>query len=202
MKSDKNKKLTFWQKIHKYRAKIGLLAFIIIIPISLILIAYLGPYFSNKSVHFDEDYEDVQRHFVGLDDLDEMLLTIEWTNLVKPQFDENGEVTTDGYYRFSLTYEEKDNYDISAVSITPVLHPEWFPIYSIGSTRAMYNTTLNFQVTFNEVMPLHKLLFINVEQPNLYLKIEYSYVVGDETLDDIAYVIYSLDGLYPTDSVS
>ncbi len=205
MKADKHKPLTFWQKIHKYRAKIGLLAFLIIIPISLVLIAYLGPYFSNKSVNFSSETaetQDIQRRFIGLNDLDEMLLTVEWTDLVKPQFSEDNEVTTPGYYRFLLTYEAKDNYDISTVSITPVLHPDWFPVYFVGTTRQMYSTSLTFQVTYNEVMPLHKLLFVTVEQPNLYLKIEYSYISGEETINQVAYVKYSLEGLYPTVSVS
>lgn len=199
MKTNKIETLTFWQWLHKYRSKIGLLAFIIAIPLTLLLITFFGPYFSNKSVHFDVEKTDVQRRFVGTDDLDPLTISIVWTDLVHPQYDPDDEttITAHGEYRFSIRYIEKGAYDITTVSVTPVLHTDWFSFYSVGSKTTIYDVDRSISVLWDETFPMHKLLFVTVNEPNLYLKVEYSYVLVDETITETAYVMFSLKDLNP-----
>lgn len=197
MKSKNNTNQTFWQWLFKYRAKIGLLTFLIAIPLSLILITYLGPYISNKSVHFDEEKTDVQRSFQAIDELEELEIVIDWTRLYHTKYDEDGVISTNGSYTFSMNYETKGAYDISSVSITPVLHTDWFPYYSVGTTTSLYTSKKSVTLIWNEEFPMHKLLFVTVNEPNLYLKVEYAYVTLDQTINKTAYVMYSLDGINP-----
>ena len=199
MRPKKNEPMTFWRWLHKYRAKIGLLAFIIAIPLTLILIAYLGPYYSNKSVHFDSEYIDVQRKFITVDDMDEIKLNIVWDELIYPTFSDTDPETvlTHGAYKFSINFEEKGSYDLSSVAITPVLHTDWFAYYSIGTKTSLSTTNRTVSVVWDELFPLRKLLFVTVNEPNLYLKVEYSYTLNEQTVQKTAYVLFSLKDLNP-----
>ncbi len=199
MNKNKKEKLTFFKWLHKYRAKIGLLAFVIAIPLALILITYLGPYVSNQNVHFDEEKTDVQRRFQAIDDLDELSLTIVWKELIEPRYDGNdpAEIIVPGSFRFDISYEAKGAYNVSSVAVTPVLHPDWFSYYSIGTKKTVTTSPSNMTVVWNEDLPLHKLLFVTVNEPNLYLKVEYSYITADQTINKTAYVMYSLAGINP-----
>ncbi len=203
MRYNKQETPTFWQWLHKYRAKIGLLVFAIALPITLLLIAFLGPYFSNRSVHFDEEYNDVQRNFVGIDDLKELSIKVGWTALTYPVFsdDDPEEITSHGSYRFIIGYEAKGLYDITSVAVTPVLHTDWFPHYSIGSMRNISPSGTTIAVVWDEEFPMTRLLFITITEPNLYLKVEYTYQVQDQPINETAYVMYSLHDLNP-DTVS
>lgn len=199
MRHNKKEKLTFWQKLHKYRAKIGLITFAVVIPMALVAVTYLGPYFSNKNVYFDEDKVDVQRKFESIDDLDELSFTITWKELIEPRYDNNepAEIIVPGSLRFNISYEAKGTYDISSVNVTPVLHPDWFPYNSIGPKKTVTTIPSNMSITWNEDLELHKLLFVTVTEPNLYLKVEYSYVIADQTINETAYLKYSLAGINP-----
>lgn len=199
MKTTQNQKLSFWQWLNKYRSKIGLLAFVIAIPLTLLLIAFLGPYFTNKSVHFDQEKTDIQRRFQAVDELDELLINIEWATLKNPEYDdETDELMTHGLYGFKINYEAKGSYDISNVSVTPVLHTDWFPYYAIGSKTAIYETNRTISIVWDERFPMRRLGIITVNEPNLYLKVEYSYINIEQTINEVAYVMYSLNDINPT----
>ena len=197
MKQTKKQSLTFFQKIHKYRVKIGLITFLVAIPLALLLAAFLGPYTSNKNVYFDEEKTDVQSKFVDLDELEELTLQIEWTTLVNPRFDEEGTVTTHGAYRFDISYEPKGAYNLTSVVITPVLHTDWFPHNEIGSKTQITQTKKSVSIPFDETFPMRRLLFVEINEPNLYLKVEYTYTLIDQTVTKTAYVKYTLKGLNP-----
>jgi len=201
MKNKNNQPLTFWQWLHKYRAKIGLLAFVIAIPLSLVLLAYLGPYYSNKQVHFDSEHTDVQRQFVGYNDLDELTINIVWQVLKEPVYEnvDDETPTTDGQYSFNISYTAKGAYTISSVSVIPVLHTDWFPYYSIGTQYTLSTTNRLIPVVWNELFPMRKLIFVEVNEPNLYLKVTYSYLVASETVTKTAYIEYVLKDLNPID---
>ncbi len=201
MRPKNNEKTTFWQWFNKYRAKIGILVFTIAIPLSLVLIAYIGPYYSNKKVHFDEDKVDVQRHFDDIDDLEALSLDIVWTELVYPVYtaDDPDEILSHGQYNFIISYEPKGAYNISSVSITPVLHTDWFAFYSVGTKTSIYTNARSVSVLWDEPFPMRKLLFIEVNEPNLYLKVEYAYISADETINETVYVMYSLKDMNPSE---
>ena len=198
MKQSKQQPLTFFQKIHKYRVKIGLIAFLVAIPLALLLVAFIGPYTSNKRVYFDEEQTDVQTKFVDLDDLEELTLAIAWTTLVNPRFDDEGTVTTHGAYRFDIAYESKGSYNLTSVAITPVLRTDWFPYNEIGSKTQITQIEKSVSVPFDETFPMRRLLFVEVNEPNLYLKVEYTYTLLEQTIAKTAYIKYSLKGLNPT----
>lgn len=201
MRPKKNEPMTFWTWLNKYRAKIGLLAFVIAIPLTLVLIAYLGPYYSNKSVHFDSEYKDVQRQFVGVDDMEEIAINIVWKKLVNPVYDDEGVVTSHGSYQFDINYETKGAYDISSVAITPVLHTDWFSHYSIGAKLTIGTSNKSVSVAWDELFPMRKLIFVTVNEPNLYLKVEYTYAVMESTVNKTAYVKYALSDLNPQEVI-
>ena len=48
-------KQTFWSWLHRYRLKVVILAFVILLPLALVFTAYVGSYTANRKVYFDSD---------------------------------------------------------------------------------------------------------------------------------------------------
>ena len=108
----KKKSLLIW--IDKNRVKIGIWLFLIILPISLVVTAYVGSYTSNKSVYFDQEITEESekiKDFISPDELTAITLEIEWDALKKPVEDAEGTLV-EGYYRFNVKYTTNENFDI------------------------------------------------------------------------------------------
>jgi len=199
--ANKYQKNTKLQWLHKNRIKIAILTFLIIIPISLIIIAYAGTYNAYKKVSFqdltDENLSEITyiKDFKDIDDLDYIDLTIEWKTLKNPVFNDDDSIDT-GYYHFNIAYEAKSTYDVTQVVVTPVLQTNWVNYRSIGTASAL-NPSNSFLITFNYELPVRKLLFINVTDPILYLKIDITYETANETIEQTQYVAYTLDDKLP-----
>ncbi len=199
-KPHENEKRTFKAWLKKNPTRIGLLLFATILPIALVLTAYIGSYTANRSVYFDrnitEDSEKI-KDFKTLDELTGLTLDLEWSTLKKPETNDEGELVL-GYYQFKATYEQQSTYDIQTISITPVLKTDWKNVSYVGNKQSPNSRNeFTLKVDFNHKLPLRPLPFVKVNDPHLYLKIEYSYLSAGQTIMKTEYVKFTLTGLNP-----
>lgn len=194
----KRKKSTLsW--IHRNRVRIGIWLFLVILPISLVVTAYVGSYTSNKSVYFDAEITEESEKisdFINPDELKGLSINIEWDALKKPSLGDDDELFG-GYYRFIISYTPDQNFNIENVKITPVLKTDWKNYRSIGVQRYLSTNNITFSIDFNYDLPESPLLFVTIEEPILYLKVEYTYVSAGQTVTEIEYVKYSLKDTNP-----
>ena len=200
MNKKKNTKLNLILKwIHNHRIKVGVWLFLVILPISLIITAYVGSYTSNKSVYFEQEITEESekiRNFVAADELKAITLDIEWDALKKPVENNDG-ILVQGYYRFDVRYFANGNFDIVSVKITPVLKTDWKNLSSVGVERPISTNFTTFAIDFNYDLPITPLLFVKVEEPNLYLKVEYTYTSAGQDVTEVEYVKFPLEDLNP-----
>jgi hypothetical protein len=192
-------KFNFLKWLHLNRIKIILSLFFIVLPVTVIFTAYIGTYTSNKKVHFDasQTAETVfVDQFTNIDQIDAFELFISWDELRQPVKNEE-DVLTGGYYRFLMYYKEKTNYQVVSVNVTPLLQTDWVAIRSLGQTTSLTETSKGINVNFNETFPMRPLWFVQVEEPTLYLKIDYTFVTASNNLTKTIYIMYSLNDLNP-----
>jgi hypothetical protein len=198
-KQTKSKRKTILSWIHQNRIKIGIWLFLVILPITLILTAYVGSYTANRSVYFDSEIteESVKiNDFVKADEIKGIDLNITWDALKRPTADENG-ILKNGYYRFILYYLPKNSYQIESVTITPVLQTDWKSYRSVGMQRNLTTDDLTVSLDFNFELPESPLLFVTINDPNLYLRVDYTYTVVGQEFNETEYVKFSLNDLNP-----
>ncbi len=199
-KAKVKKKQTFWTWLHQNRIRAFLWAFLIIIPVSLVLIAYVGSYTHNKKVHFDQTETletEYIKDFMSVDEISSLNLFIEWDQLRNPDYDSTNEQFYNGYYRFNVWYQPKLNYQINSVKIIPVLQTDWINLRSIGQERLIYPMNQGIHVDFNYELPRTPLLFVSVKEPNLYLKIIINMTFAGTTSEQTVYVKYDLSNVNP-----
>ncbi|MDY0074759.1 MAG: hypothetical protein RBR75_02590 [Acholeplasmataceae bacterium] len=193
------KKKKFWTSVHQNRLKIALSLFIILIPVALILTVYIGAYTNNRKVHFDQTPTENTvyiKKFISHDEIDALTLDISWYELKHPTLnDEN--ILTGGYYKFDLFYQPKTNYDIVSVTVTPVLQTHWTTMRSIGQSQALATHIRQIIVSFDYSLPVKPLWFVEVTDPNLYLKVDYTFISADKQVTKTAYVIFPLEDINP-----
>lgn len=199
-KAKSKKKQTFWTWLHQNRIRVFLWAFLIIIPVALVLIAYVGSYTHNKKVHFDQQETaetEFIKDFLSPDDIKSLELFIEWDQLSNPSYDEFSDQFYGGYYRFNISYQSKLNYQINSVQVTPVLQTDWINLRSVGQTTSIYPSNYVIHVDFNHELPKTPLLFVTVNEPNLYLKMVINMTFGGTTSEQTVYVKYDLSNVNP-----
>jgi hypothetical protein len=197
MTNNNNKKSKIvW--FHTHRLRILIVAAATVIPLTLILLAYVGTYFTYNKVVFDDESTDFVRSFESMDDLDQINLDFVWSTLKYPSFDEDGEIDSTGYYQFKFSYNAKSTYSVDSVSVTPVLQTNWIDYRSLGSmvTLTEDNST-NMLITYNYELPERRLIFINVESPMLYLKVDVVYTSASAPLENTQYIKINLDDYNP-----
>ena len=191
---------TFWTQVHKNRIKIALSLFFILIPIVLVVIAYVGTYANQNKIHFDQSVTDETvfiKKFVDPDQIDALTLDISWYELKHPTTDTEGELVN-GYYAFDIFYTEKDNYEVTTVNVTPVLKTPWTDLRSMGSLTTLYTSSRRVTIPFNYELPVKPLWFVTVTDPVLYLKVTYTFNSAGSQLEKTAYVKLVLEDLNPT----
>ncbi len=187
---------------HKYRFRILLWIVITVLPLTLILIAYIGPYITYSKVNFNQETPEIVSSFDQIDESEMVRLIFDWTSLTNVEFADDGSVEKSGYYQFTLDYETLNSFNITSVSVLPVLQTDWINCSSIGnSVTLIKGTSRAFVVPFDYELPKRKLLFINVTDPILYLKVTISYMSQGESLTSIEYVEINLKEYNP-DSVN
>jgi len=191
------KKILKW--IDKNRVKIGIWLFLVILPISLVVTAYVGSYTSNRSLYFDQGVTEESeriRTFVSPDELKGITLDIEWDALKKPVEDAEGALIG-GYYRFNIKYTANENFDLENVKITPVLKTDWKGYRSVGIDRYISTSFISFSIDFNYDLPITPLPLVKVEDPILYLRVEYTYLSAGQNVTEVEYVKFPLNDLNP-----
>ena len=168
----KDAKFNFWLWLHQNRIKVVVLSFLIIIPIALILTAYIGAYTNNKKVHFDNEISDTTifiNEFVDVKEIDAFQLSIVWQELKNPiETEVDGEtILTGGFYKFNMYYTPKANYTVNSVSVTAVLKTPWTDVRYVGSTVPLSTSVQSVQINFNHELPLRPLWFVEVSDPIL-----------------------------------
>ncbi|MFP4177656.1 MAG: hypothetical protein ACLFTZ_02725, partial [Acholeplasmataceae bacterium] len=175
MKKPQNR--NFWQWIHRNRILILIVTFLVIVPLTLVIVAYVGAYVGSQKFYFAEEMtEDVERvrDFDSPDSISAFDLSLEWTRLAHPDENEEGELEG-GYYQFSLGYDADDNYDVQSVQVTPLLQTDWARMRSLGSKETLREGADNpIRIPFDYELPTRPLWFVNVTEPTLYLRVEYT----------------------------
>ena len=202
-KITKKKQQNFWTFFHQYRTKIALLTFFVILPITLLLIAYLGPLEQSRSVTFDTDNNN-QSIFISdfnhLEDLKDIDITLDWTTLRNPVFDEDILVTS-GLYRFIVSYDVLNNKNISNLRVQIALKPLYGTDQDMSTLTSIRSTSQgsSVDVIHNVMYPFSPLWFINIEEPNVYLKIIYteSFEGNIDPIEVTVYAYYSLKDKLP-----
>ena len=199
IKAKQKKQRPFLTWIHTHRLKVAAILFLVILPIALTIAVYVGSYTANNAVYFDQEITENSEkisEFLTIEDLDALSLNIEWDELKKPSENEEG-VLYNGYYKFNVSYTPNTNYQIESVEVTPVLKTDWKNYRSVGNKTDITTTYSSFLVNFNYELPTSPLLFVSIDEPHLYLKVEYTYETAGQTISEIDYVKYSLNALNP-----
>lgn len=195
----KQVKPSFWKWLHKNRIKVALYAFLIVVPITLILTAYIGAYTNNNKVHFDVEVTEETTYikdFVSYDDIDALLIHIEWVALKSPDTNDEG-ILVNGYYDFNIRYEAKEGYTVNNVAVTPVLQTPWTNIRSMGTQQNLTTNNRLFRVIFNYELPVNPLWFVTVDEAHLYLKVDYTFTSAGSPITKTVYVLYPLEDISP-----
>lgn len=194
----KEKKYSKLKWFHTHRFRILFMAFITIIPLTIILLSYVGNYTSNAKVIFDTETQEEIRSFDRLDQLDIISLDFEWNTLRNAVFTDEGNIQTTGYYQFTFTYEAASTYDVTTVSLIPVLQTNWIDYSSLGSSVTLNNDDdTSIVIGFNYELPQRTLIFINVTDPILYLQVTVYYETGGTTQEEVSYVKIKLKDYNP-----
>jgi hypothetical protein len=186
------KPLTLSQKLLKYRTKLFFLLFFIIIPLIFISFSYISAYTTSRKVSFDADITDQSifvNDFKTIDQVSPLKLNLDWYLLDLPSENTDGSLT-DGQMVFRTSYEIDEGYDIRNVRVTLVLQPLFSDVRNISSETAIYNfTTRDISVEHSINYPHSPIWLINVNEPVLYIKLEYAqYYV--QTIDPITVTEY------------
>lgn len=197
---ENKKKKTLWGFIHQYRTKIVLLMFLVLVPITLVSVVYIGAYTNNKKVHFDQEVTEETvylKEFISKDDIDGITLFIDWYELKYPVKNEEDELVG-GEYTFDMYYEVKESYEILQVSVTPLLQTPWTNIRSLATQSSLNLSSRRVKVPFNYELPVSPLWFVKVTDPNLYLKVDYSFMSANNQVSKTVYVLFELENINPT----
>jgi len=203
-KSTKKNTKNFWTFFHTYRTKIALIAFVVVIPLTLVLTAYLGPLSKSRSVTFDRNITEQSEYisdFKNLDDLDDLNLILQWTTYRRPVDDGNGNFVN-GSYTFNIRYETLNNKNISNVRVQLVLKPVYGDTQDTNNPVAITagNTGSNFTVSHSIVYPFTPLWLVQINEPTVYIKITYTetFTGSIAPIEVTEYAFYSLSGIDPT----
>ncbi len=206
MKKQKiEEKRTFWTWLHRYRTKVVILAFLIILPLTLIFTAYIGSYTSNRRVNFDlevTEETEVIKQFINFDEIDALILNIVWSELKHPITLPDTDELAGGYYKFNISYVANENYNVKNVSVIPVLQTDWKNIRSLGTSKSIREAGTEVSIIFNYELPFNPLLFVKVSEPNLYLKVQYTVTSSGNDVNYTEYVHFSLKDLNPLNVVN
>lgn len=194
MSQVKNRKPKFSEWIMTYRKLILLVLFFVVLPFIVLVSLYSGTKANGNKVYFDSNSSTFvkTKKFVDVSKFDAFNLEIDYTE-VKTLYSE----VTDEYevakeigkkYTFSFTYEN-NQHNVTNVSITPVLVGPWSSFQALSSNIALTRgTSRSVSIDFKKVTPYRPLLFVNIENPYLYLQVKYTNA-GHEL---ISYVSFNL----------
>lgn len=174
-----NSKFGRW--LLKYRLKLILFAFIVIIPVTFVIALYLGDYLKYKNVDFDGNNvsqfqstfittEDESNHEIINLETDELLIQIKLMDMLVPEYYDD----TNGHYTFKARQEVKSGKHIQELTVKFVVQAEWINAKSAVTTIPLTNTFgTDRKISFNHILPQSPLWFVNVDAPYLYVEVVY-----------------------------
>ena len=198
------KKPTFWTWLHRNRLRVAVLAFLILIPLALIFTAYIGSYTANRKVTFDAEITKDSvyiKEFINPDEINAFTLNIVWNELKHPVDTVGSQYFENGYYKFNITYEVNDNFNVKNVTVIPVLQTDWKNLRSMGSPVSLTDYPIVI-VYFDYELPIKPLLFVTVNEPYLYLMVHYTLSSAGQDVEFTEYVRFSLSDLNPMNVIN
>lgn len=174
---DNQEKLTFGQFIVKYRIKILLAFFIIIVPIFIVSTIYIGRYNATTKIYFSQELTNETKTIKAKDfttnlELEPFNLTILWDSITTPNIN-NLDEYYGGSYSFKIDYTVNEGYTINAVKVAAVLQTKWVLARGFLNETRYNSQSITLNVPFNHVLPMRDLIFFNIKDPILYLKVVY-----------------------------
>jgi len=173
------------QFLYKYKIKLLLAFFLVVIPVFIVVSIYLGRSRATTTIHFNAEQTSEtktlrDREFSTNLELDAMKLEIEWIELREPDLNDENEYYN-GSYSFRITYTPNQGYQINALKITAVLQTKWLLARGYLAETRFTSQSTTLRVPFNYSLPQRELLFFKVTDPTLYLKVIYtqSSILGD-----------------------
>lgn len=171
----------FGKWLLKYRLKIILFSFVILIPIIFVIALYVGDYLRYKSVEFNDNvvskfqtsyitYEDETNHEMINLETDEVLIQIKLIDYMTLEYYDD----TNGHYTFKVRHEVKSGAHIHELKVNFVIQTDWVNAKS-DVVPVPLTTTFgtNRRIAYNHVLPQSPLWFVNVTDPYLYVEVEY-----------------------------
>jgi hypothetical protein len=174
-------KSKFGKWLLKYRLKIILFSFVVVIPVVFVVALYVGDYLRHSSVDFEGKVisnfktsymteETSTNHQIINLETNEVIVQIKLIDYLIPEYYDD----TNGHYTFKVKYEVKSGSHIHAMSAKFILQTDWINARSNVTNIPMSETFgTNRRISFNHVLPQAPLWFIDVKAPYLYVELEY-----------------------------
>lgn len=188
----KQEKKSFWKTFHQYRLKIALAAFLIVLPIVLLISAYVSPLVQSTRVSFDQEITEESTYissFKDIDDLEDITLSFTWNELVIPRASSDG-TYEDGEFVFGMSYRLEESIDISNVRVTVSLQPRFTSIRNISREITLSSfSSRDVTVAHNVMYPLNPLWFVTINEPTVYIQLMYEKGLAGE-LEPVTFTEY------------
>lgn len=171
----------FGKWLLKYRLKIILFSFVILVPILFVIALYVGDYLRYKNVEFNDNVvSKFQTSYITLEDetyhqiinleTDEVLIQIKLIDYMTLEYYDD----TNGHYTFKVRHEVKSNAHIHDIKVNFVIQTNWVNAKS-DVIPVPLSTTFgtNRRIAYNYVLPQSPLWFVTVTDPFLYVEVSY-----------------------------
>lgn len=171
----------FGKWLLKYRLKIILFSFVILVPIVFVIALYVGDYLRYKNVEFNDNVvSKFQTSYITLEDetyhqiinleTDEVLIQIKLIDYMTLEYYDD----TNGHYTFKVRHEVKSNAHIHDIKVNFVIQTNWVNAKS-DVIPVPLSTTFgtNRRIAYNYVLPQSPLWFVTVTDPFLYVEVSY-----------------------------
>lgn len=171
----------FGKWLLKYRLKIILFSFVILVPIVFVIALYVGDYLRYKNVEFSDNVvSKFQTSYITLEDetyhqiinleTDEVLIQIKLIDYMTLEYYDD----TNGHYTFKVRHEVKPNAHIHDIKVNFVIQTHWVNAKS-DVIPVPLSTTFgtNRRIAYNYVLPQSPLWFVTVTDPFLYVEVSY-----------------------------
>lgn len=175
MSQTRKQKPKIGEFIMAYRKIIILALFFIILPIVVTIGVYTGTKANGEKIYFAEGSNEHHsaRKFVDVEKFDTFNLDVDYYELKHLYDKEDSEKLVGQTYVFYLNYT-KALIDVSDVKITPVLVGPWSTYKSFkNEIKLTEGSRQLLSVDFQKIAPYAPLLFVKVNNPMLYLKVNY-----------------------------
>lgn len=168
------KRASFGSWISKNRIKVILFLFIVIVPLTFIVLTVSSKY---EKINFSQDGNSLtysHKDFISLEKFTDLKVTINNDKVVLPKENDQQQLNS-GYYQIVFGYKNESTIEIESVKATFIMQTPWKKYTSTPYESTYTSNRLEdekIQISFNHLLPVKALLFLNVEAPILYIKLD------------------------------